>query len=136
MCRLSPTLGPRGGGAGTWRASLSYSLQRTRPTAGREGTDLQTLRANVTFDPTQHWSVRWTTSYSFTDAAFSDHILTLSRDLHRWTANFDFLKGQNGNFAFQFRVQLRDQPDLKLDYDQQQRGSTLGDEFSRPTGRR
>ncbi|MFO7892782.1 MAG: putative LPS assembly protein LptD [Longimicrobiales bacterium] len=127
-------MGPRGGGnVGTWRAALSYSLERRRATSITEGTDNQVVRANITFDPTQHWSVRWTTSYSFTDSQFADHILTLSRDLHRWTANFDFLKTRTGNFQFQFRVQLRDQPDLKLDYDQQQRG-TEGLEDRRPTG--
>ncbi len=128
-------MGPTGGmgtGAGTWRASLSYSLQRSRPAPGRPGRDDQTLRGNLTFDPTEHWSVRWTTSYSFTTSEFSDHILTLSRDLHRWTANFDFLKGRNGNFAFQFRVQLRDQPDLKVDYDQRQRGTEGGTGVTRP----
>ena len=121
-----------GAGVGRWRAALSYSLQRSRPVAGRESSsETQTLRANISFDPTQHWSVRWSTSYNFTASEFSDHILTLSRDLHRWTANFDFVKGPNGNFAFQFRVQLRDQPDLKLDYDQRQRGTGQGGEFGR-----
>lgn len=125
--------GGGGGGVGAWRAALSYSLERTRATPTAQATDNQVVRANITFDPTQHWSVRWTTSYSFTDSEFADHILTLSRDLHRWTANFDFLKTRTGNFQFQFRVQLRDQPDLKLDYDQQQRG-TEGFETGRPAG--
>lgn len=112
------------GGSGAWQASLSYSLQRRRPLPGTDGSDdpgSQLLRANISFDPTAHWSVRWTTAYSFTDGEFADHVLTLTRDLHRWQANFDFLKARNGNFAFQFRVELRDNRDLKLDYDQRQR---------------
>jgi len=67
---------------------------------------------------------------AFTDGQFSDHVLTLTRDLHRWTANFDFIKAQNGNFALQFRVLLTDNPDFKLDYDQRtdpnQRDRNLG----------
>ncbi len=33
-------------------------------------------------------------------------------------AIFDFVKAQNGNFSFQFRVHLRANPDLKIDYEQ------------------
>jgi hypothetical protein len=108
--------GPRAGVRG-WRASLNYTLQRSRP--GQSGTsESQLLSGNLSFEPTEKWSVRWSTAYSFTDGEFANHVLTLSRDLHRWQANFDFIKAQNGNFAMQFRVQLRDNPDLKLDYDQ------------------
>jgi hypothetical protein len=103
-------------GGGGWRASLNYTLQRSR--AGTGGAESQLLSGNLSFEPTEKWSVRWSTAYSFTDGEFANHVLTLSRDLHRWTANFDFIKAQNGNFAMQFRVQLRDNQDLKLDYDQ------------------
>jgi hypothetical protein len=41
--------------------------------------------------------------------------------LHDWDANFDFVKAQNGNFSFQFRVHLRANPDIKLDYSQSDR---------------
>ena len=129
-------LGMGSRGAGRWRASLSYSLQRTRAQAGADLVDSgsQLVRGNVSFDPTEHWSVRWSTSYSFTDGEFADHILTLTRDLHRWQANFDFLKARNGNFAFQFRVELRDNPDLKLDYDQRTRGGGAVPAPGRPGG--
>ena len=119
-----PGPGEGGGGVqgvGQWRAQLSYSLQRSRPTAGGQDRESQLIRASVSFEPTEHWSLRWNTAYSVTDREFANHFLTLTRDLHRWTANFDFIKAQNGNFAMQFRVQLRDNPDLKLDYDQRQR---------------
>jgi hypothetical protein len=112
--------GPARQGVGRWRAALDYSLSRSRPSA-TGASDNQMLRGRISFDPTEHWSVSWNTSYSFTDSEFADHALTLSRDLHRWQANFDFIKAQNGNFIMQFRVQLRDNPDLKLDYDQRDR---------------
>ena len=48
-------------------------------------------------------------------------MLSLTRDLHEWQASFDFVKAQNGNFQFRFRVQLMDLPDLHLDYDQRSR---------------
>ncbi|NIP81069.1 MAG: hypothetical protein GWM90_18360, partial [Gemmatimonadetes bacterium] len=105
-------------GVGRWRAQLSYSLRRNRPGQGLADDASQMLQGSFSFDPTEKWSVSWRTAYSFTDGEFANHVLTLSRDLHRWQANFDFIKAQNGNFAMQFRVQLRDNPDLKLDYDQ------------------
>ncbi len=106
-------------GVGGWRAALNYSMRRSRP--GVVGArDNQLLSGNISFKPTQHWDLRWSTAYSFTESEFANHVLTLSRDLHRWTANFDFIKAQNGNFLFTFRVQLRDNPDLKLDYDQKE----------------
>jgi hypothetical protein len=39
--------------------------------------------------------------------------------MHRWRATFSFVKSPNGNFAFNFFISLRDQPDLKFQYDQQ-----------------
>jgi hypothetical protein len=107
---------PRNG----WRATLSYSLNRPRPLAGAttRPQSQSNLNGQLAFSPTEHWSVNWTTSYSFTTGQFDTHVLTLTRDLHRWQANFDFIKAPNGNFALQFRVHLLDNPDLKVDYDQ------------------
>ena len=67
-----------------------------------------------------NWALRWNTGYSFTDSQFTDHILTLTRTLHDWDANFDFVKAQNGNFSFQFRASLRANPDIKMDYEQRE----------------
>ena len=74
-------------GGGSWTVSLRYSLVRTRPTeaAGRES---QTIDGTLTFQPTPGWSVRWTTQYNFTQAAFGTQYITLDRDLHRWRASF------------------------------------------------
>ncbi|HSH44324.1 MAG TPA: putative LPS assembly protein LptD, partial [Longimicrobiales bacterium] len=101
---------------GGWRASLNYTLDRRRPESNLDGS--QTLSGNFSFSPTSHWSVNWSTAYSFTDQDFQYHTLRLTRDLHRWQANFDFSKAQNGNFIFRFRVTLLDNPDLEFDYDQ------------------
>jgi hypothetical protein len=101
---------------GTWRASLNYTMRRPRP--GSPGLDDQMLTATMSLQPTAQWSLNWNTGYSFTRGEFTDHILTLTRAMHDWDANFDFVKAQNGNFSFQFRVQLRANPELKVDYDQ------------------
>ncbi len=103
------------GGVGSWRGQFSYSLDRPRNNPDAER---QMLNGTFTFRPTENWSASWQTGYNITEKAFADHVLRLTRDLHRWEANFDFIQTQNGNFSFEFRVALRDERDLKLDYEQ------------------
>jgi hypothetical protein len=82
------------------------------------GEENQMITADITFQPTENWNVSWRTGYSFTRREFSDHTLSLTRDLHRWRAGFNFVRTQYGSFAFHFNVQLLDNPDIKVDYDQ------------------
>jgi hypothetical protein len=128
---------PMAGSVGSWTANLTYSLQRPRETgalvpsnsAFQNTFNGQTLRATVNFQPTENWSANWETTYSFTQGQFADHLLTLTRKLHDWDAHFDFIKAQNGNFSFNFRVNLRANPDIKLDWSQNERcrtGSNCG----------
>ena len=112
-------IGSASGPVGSWNASLNYTLQRPRESGGASQRENQNVTGNLSFQPTQNWTVRWNTGYNFTLSRFTDHILTLTRRLHDWDANFDFVKAQNGNFSFQFRVHLRANPDVKLDYEQQ-----------------
>ncbi len=105
--------GARGGGG--WTANLSYALQRPR---GDEATTSQMLNGTVTLHPTPQWDVNWRTSYDLQRRAFNDHTIRLSRDLHRWQANFDFLQTATGNWQFRFEVSLMDNRDLKFDYQQ------------------
>ncbi len=134
---IIPNRGPQDemrSGVGGWRAAFNYSFRRSRPTLTRPETgENQLLSGNVSFQPTELWSLRWSTAYSLTDSEFANHVLTLTRDLHRWQANFDFVKAQNGNFLFSFRVQLRDNPDLKLDYDQREGPAERGARLPRGT---
>jgi hypothetical protein len=101
---------------GTWRGDFGYSL--LRPQAGSTAKGNAMLTAGIAFQPTENWSVNWKTSYSFTNHEFSDHVLSLTRDLHRWRAGFHFVRTQTGTFTFHFNVQLLDNPDIKVDYDQ------------------
>ncbi len=108
------------GTVGAWNASFNVSIERPREAAAseiaRDGNEMVT--SNFSFQPTQMWNVRWSTGYSFSEKEFTDHILTFTRQMHDWDANFDFVKAQNGNFSFQFRVSLRANPDIKFDYHQ------------------
>ena len=114
--RLSPV---RGGQA--FSAQFNYSLQRSRPVPGVVSTASNTnsmVSGSVQFSPTRHWTVSWQSSYNFTQHEFSDHVVRLDRDLHDWRATFTFVKSPNGNFLFNFFLQLIDEPDLKFGYDQ------------------
>ena len=118
------------GGVGSWNAQFTYNLSRQRPDANLAACvpsvltycpktlSTQMIQSRFSFRPTPNWSVGWQTGFNVTDGKFSDHVLTLTRDLHDWEANFDFVKAQNGNFTVQFRVNLKAQPDLKFDYRQ------------------
>jgi hypothetical protein len=105
----------RSGGVGSWSANLSYALTRPR---GDSGTRSQMIQSTIRFQPTQMWEMSWRTSFDLEAQAFNDHSIRLSRDLHRWRANFDFLQTATGNWSFRFEVSLIDNSDLKFDYQQ------------------
>jgi hypothetical protein len=75
-----------------------------------------TLNADVRFPLTPKWSASWQTAYDFVEGEFAQHIVSLQRDLHDWRAVFGFTQSTNGNFAFNFFIALKAQPDLKFDY--------------------
>lgn len=114
---------PEDNAVGTWNASFDYVLNRSRPRRRAdgsltEGNSSQTVRGTFRMQPTRNWALSWRTGYDFTAGEFSDHMLTLTRRLHDFDANFDFIKSQNGNFLFMFRAQLRASPDLKVEHTQ------------------
>ncbi len=91
------------------------------------------LTASVRLHPTEKWDMSWRTSYDLELHQFNDHTVRLTRDLHRWEANFDFLKTATGNWQFRFEVSLTDNRDLKFDY--QQRNLDAGGLGSRAVAR-
>lgn len=115
--------GPAARGRGL-QISVSYDDQRRRTAPGEATPGVpgvgsnRTLGLNVGFSPTSNWALSWDTQYNFTLNQFSQHLLRLERDLHRWRATFSFAQSPNGNFAFNFYISLLDQPDIKFQYDQ------------------
>lgn len=104
-----------------WNLSLDYSLLRQRPVPGAvaQQPTRQSVNANLGFQPTDNWTLSWRTRYNIEESQFVDHVLSLRRDLHRWSATFEFLRAANRNFVFEFRVDLNDLPDLKFDWRQE-----------------
>jgi hypothetical protein len=74
------------------------------------------IGANLGFNLTPRWSVTWNTNYDAQRHEFAMHTVGLQRDLHDWRAIFGFTQSPNGNFAFNFSIGLKAQPDLKFDY--------------------
>jgi hypothetical protein len=74
------------------------------------------IGANLGFNLTPRWTVSWNTNYDAQRHEFASHIVNLQRDLHDWRAIFGFSQSPNGNFAFNFSIGLKAQPDLKFDY--------------------
>ena len=106
------------GGRGSWDANFTYSLLRPRPGGRFTPQNTQSLQIGFNMSPTDSWDMRWRTSYDLEARQFNDHTVTLTRDLHRWQAHFDFYKTTTGNWAFRFEVSLIDNQDLKFDYQQ------------------
>jgi hypothetical protein len=124
-----PQAGPREreedeGARRPWSLNVNYSLVRQRPRPDPEApppTNSQTIRANLGFSPTQNWTMSWRTTYDLRGTNFVDHTLSLRRDLHRWSATFEFWQASNGNFVFNFRINHNDLRDIKFDYRQDSR---------------
>ena len=111
------------GGDG-FNLAVTYTSRRIRRTPSPSpalgpvaGQRMMTL--HLGFSPTRMWRARWSTGYDLETGRFSEHVVGMERDLHRWQATFGFVKSAAGNFAFTFAVSLRDQPEIKFDYEQQ-----------------
>jgi hypothetical protein len=74
------------------------------------------LNSNVSFNLTPKWATSWQSTYDFERREFASHIVSLQRELHDWRAIFGFTQSPNGNFAFNFTIALKAEPDLKFDY--------------------
>lgn len=74
------------------------------------------LNSNISFNLTEKWATQWTTTYDMVRHEFASQNMSLQRDLHDWRALFGFTRSPNGNFAFNFTIALKAEPDLKFDY--------------------
>ncbi|MBL0940788.1 MAG: LPS-assembly protein LptD [Gemmatimonadaceae bacterium] len=79
----------------------------------------QNVTANLSFGITRNWSAQWSTMYDVERARFSSQQIGLQRSLHDWNAVFSFSQTPSGNFAFNFFIALKAQPELKFNYDRQ-----------------
>lgn len=118
--------GPPETTGGPWDLSVNYSLVRPRETAGGgvTGAENQTVGGRLRLQPTPNWEVNWRTTYNVTTGEFGSHQLQLTRQLHRWRAEFSFSKSPNGNVRFDVMVRLTDAPEIQVPYQIQTRQET------------
>jgi len=83
------------------------------------------LGANINFQLTPKWTALWQTSYDFQQRQFASQMVSLQRDMHDFRAIFGFSQAPNGNFAFNFSIGLKADPDLKFDYNKSTVRSTF-----------
>ena len=84
------------------------------------------IQGSTRFSITPKWAMQWSTNYDFVRKEFGMHTVSLRRELHDWDAIFAFTQSPNGNFAFNFFIALRAQPDLKFNYDRRSYARTPG----------
>jgi hypothetical protein len=111
----TPTVGRSQSDVGQWNANLSFALQRPRNNPDALS---RMLSGSVRVRPTENWDLSWRSAYDLEAKAFNDHVIRMTRDLHRWQAHFDFIKTVTGNWTFRFEVSLTDNRDIKFDYRQ------------------
>jgi len=112
-----------------WDARLNYALRR--PRTGEAGRS-QMLNGTVSFQPTSLLAVSWTTAYDIEQQRFSDHMVSVMRDMYDWEATFGFRQAVNGNWTFRFEVSLKANRDLRFDHETRNLDATGGDGFFSP----
>jgi hypothetical protein len=75
------------------------------------------VNGTVSFQPTELLAVSWTTAYDVEARQFSDHMVTVMRDMYDWEATFGFRQAVNGNWTFRFEVSLKANRDLRFDHE-------------------
>jgi len=109
--------GTRGRG---FQTSIRYNERRVRhedETTTSSGSN-RNVGVTMSFSPTRNWSLQWSTDYSLTAKEFGSNAVRVERDMNRWRATFAFVQAPNGNFAFNFFIQLLDLSELRFNYDQ------------------
>jgi hypothetical protein len=96
-----------------WNARVNYSLRRPRSGEGVA----QMINGSMSFAPTELLGVSWTTGYDVEARAFTDHMISVQRDMYDWEASFGFRQSVNGNWLFRFEVSLKANRDLRFDHE-------------------
>jgi len=101
------------------RAAPTSDTPVTSQTAGAQAYRIPpttSINSDIAFNLTPLWAAHWTTTYDVEHHQFASHVVQLQRELHDWRATFGFTQSPNGNFAFNFMIALKADPDIKFDY--------------------
>jgi lipopolysaccharide assembly outer membrane protein LptD (OstA) len=92
-----------------WEATLSntYTKRRNPDYTGHQ------VWGTVSFWPTNHWKLTYSTRYDVSEGRLIDQQLGLYRDLHCWEATFSW-ETYGDRWQYDFRIQIKALPEIKL----------------------
>ena len=99
-----------------WSLSFSYDFTRRKPTVFDSATTVQTVRISGSLSPTDTWSVNASTGYDFTSKKMSYTTMTVSKDLHCFSARLTFSPfGNHKYYMFSIGAKSSMLSDLKYE---------------------
>ncbi len=93
--------------------SFSYGAQRVSKTAFRKNLT-HSFSSNFKLNPTPHWDLSYTNSYDFSKGEFAQHKFNISRILHCWKMDFEWIP-VGVSQGWRFNIYVMDLPDIKFE---------------------
>ena len=103
-----------------WSLRINYNLSYSRPIRQATTTKLynitQTLQFSGDLSLSEKWKITFSSGYHFEMKEFTQTNLTISRDLHCWTMNFNWVPfGRFTQYNFTINVKASVLQDLKME---------------------
>jgi hypothetical protein len=98
-----------------WSANISYNVNYTHAVAKKPAI-VQTLQASGDLSISEKWKITYSSGYDFKAKDFTQSNLGISRDLHCWVMNLNYVPfGRFQSFNFTIHVKAAVLQDLKLE---------------------
>lgn len=103
-----------------WSLRINYSLNYSRPTRTqylvKRYTITQTMQFSGDVSLSQAWKINFNSGYDFENKEFTQTSISLTRDLHCWTASLNWVPfGYFTSYNFTIRVKASVLQDLKME---------------------
>jgi hypothetical protein len=98
-----------------WNLNLGFNARYTH-SLNSDPKFVQTLQASGDLSLSEKWKVTYTTGYDFENSAFTQTNIGISRDLHCWTMNLNWVPfGRFQSYNFTIAVKASMLQDLKME---------------------
>jgi len=98
-----------------WSLNLAYTINYTRPLSA-EAQIIQSLQMNGDLSISEKWKIVYATGYDFERSEFTQTNLGITRDLHCWTFNFNWVPfGRFQSYNLTIAVKASMLQDLKIE---------------------
>jgi hypothetical protein len=99
-----------------WSVNLAYSLNYNHSVPGRSPTVVQALQGSGDLSVSEKWKITYSTGYDFRAKQFTQTNLGISRELHCWQMNLNWVPfGRFTSYNFTIAVKASVLQDLKLE---------------------